>query len=446
MPSARTITLLALAAALTAPCSGAAAAGLSTELLATVVANLAASATMSWELGTRSQALLELNAPAYSVLTPSAPLPPPASAPASLAPVLALAHTVVANRSASNGGVVGPQPLLNDSAAGDPASLGMCVLLANWTGAGGGDGLDYAGAAADQLAFLYSAKVPRTSDGAISHRTDQLQLWSDSVYMVPPFLAYYGALTANQTLLQMAYTQISLYRSYLLDTNAGGLWTHIALGAGADPGHWSTGNGWAAAGMLRVLGTILNTPFAAAMKSETNDLVQWVGEIHAGMYAHLDGTGVFMNYPDLPPAPPDPAAGTGGNFYDAASTALLAAGVYRLSLLAGVHTHIPQAEASRAALYLTAANGTQAHFSATGFLEPVVNPYDYPFELALSAGGGSPEGEAFVLQLDAAWRDWAAAGSKGVNGGRGNATAPRAWVVVAVAVGAGAVGWWALGA
>ena len=38
--------------------------------------------------------------------------------------------------------------------------------------------------------------------------------------------------------------------------------------------------------MLRVLGTIQNSAYAGAMKSEMQDLVSWVSEIHTGMYAH----------------------------------------------------------------------------------------------------------------------------------------------------------------
>lgn len=60
--------------------------------------------------------------------------------------------------------------------------------------------------------------------------------------MVPPFLAYYGVMTQNETILNEAYTQISLYRSYLRDTTASNLWKHIQLGqTGIDNGHWSTG-------------------------------------------------------------------------------------------------------------------------------------------------------------------------------------------------------------
>lgn len=66
--------------------------------------------------------------------------------------------------------------------------MGVAVLLANWTGLGtsgdgeGGDEVDYAGAATDQLNYLFEV-VPKTSDGAISHRVAQVQLWfvSDSL-------------------------------------------------------------------------------------------------------------------------------------------------------------------------------------------------------------------------------------------------------------------------
>ena len=70
----------------------------------------------------------------------------------------------------------GPGGTTSGEAAGDPASIGVAVLLANWTGAGAGDKLDYAGAARDQLEYLLE-KVPRTSDGAISHRVESVQLW-----------------------------------------------------------------------------------------------------------------------------------------------------------------------------------------------------------------------------------------------------------------------------
>lgn len=81
------------------------------------------------------------------------------------------------------------------------------------------------------------------------------------------------------------------------------------MGDSQDTGHWATGlprpfpiissfdshhvfsthsgNGWAAAGMLRVLGTIKNSEYASDFKSEQNDLIDWVLEIQDGMYPYL---------------------------------------------------------------------------------------------------------------------------------------------------------------
>ncbi|KAG2365988.1 hypothetical protein BDR07DRAFT_1480713 [Suillus spraguei] len=404
---------------------------------------LAQGAVHSWEYGTRAEALLELNAPTYSVVSFNA-VPPPhnisSNVTSALGEVFKIAHNVVVARSLSN--ITGPQPLIADESAGDPASIGVAVLLANWTGQGALDGLDYAGAARDQLDYLFQ-NVSKTSDGALSHRVDQLQLWSDFVYMVPPFLAYYGVLTQNHTILNEAYTQISLYRKYLRDAAAGNLWKHIQLGrTGNDDGHWSTGNAWAAAGMIRVLGTIQRSPYTSLFKNQQNDLANWAHEIHEAMYPHINSNGLFYNYAD-----------NNATFYDTSSTALLASTVYRLSLLGSIHTYIPLAEQARKALLasagavvsvttsttlapsttsttLPAADTTISgllHFTPEGWLTPVVNPYYYGSE-----GSDSAEGQAFTLELQAAWRDWVADGAQGTNGAR--EAQPHVFMIGAIAV------------
>ena len=143
----------------------------------------------SWELGTRSQAILELNATTYSVFSKTS-LPPPASVQKNLvdplSPFFAIARSTVQGRAQSNNYTVGPQALIQDGSAADPASIGVSVLLANWTGQDGGQ-INYGGAAKDQLDFLLQ-KVPRTSDGAISHRVDMVQLWcvamTSKIYLI----------------------------------------------------------------------------------------------------------------------------------------------------------------------------------------------------------------------------------------------------------------------
>lgn len=133
---------------------------------------------ISWELGTRTQTILELNATRYSVFSNNNLPPPPSSPPDNLTsflePFFSIAKDVVANRPFQN--IVGPRPLLSDGSAGDPASIGMSILLANWTGVDRGSGLDYAGAANDELDWILNV-VPRTDDGAISHRVLEVQLW-----------------------------------------------------------------------------------------------------------------------------------------------------------------------------------------------------------------------------------------------------------------------------
>ena len=132
----------------------------------------------SWELGTRAQALLELSAPSFSVLTPSVLLPPHSSLDSSsndtLADVFAIARNAVAALPPPPSNGTGQPFVLVDASAGDPASIGIAVLLANWTNLGDEY---YAAAATAQVQYLFGPAVPKTHDGAISHVVSQLQLW-----------------------------------------------------------------------------------------------------------------------------------------------------------------------------------------------------------------------------------------------------------------------------
>lgn len=112
-----------------------------------------------------------------------------------------------------------------------------------------------------------------------------------------------------------------------------------------------------------------------------------------------DSSGLFHNYAD-----------NTSTFLDASSTALLASTVYRLSLLCDIHTYLPQAEFARKSLSSPANNSGLLHFTKNGWLTPVVDPYSYPDQ-----GKDSPEGEAFVISMQAAWRDWVADGAQGLN-------------------------------
>ena len=149
-----------------------------TGRLSLPLAVLVVSSPISWELGTRAQALLELSTPSYSVLTPSVPLPPPQSLNYStnetLADVFTIAYNAVAALPPPPSDGTGQPLVLGDASAGDPASIGVAVLISNWTKLGGAN---YAAAATAQVQYLFGSAVPKTDDGAISHVVSQLQLW-----------------------------------------------------------------------------------------------------------------------------------------------------------------------------------------------------------------------------------------------------------------------------
>ena len=132
----------------------------------------------SWEFGTQEETLIELNTPSFSVLNDTS-LPPSHTAPDSLNDVIEIITKIIEERdqTLSSGNFSGPQAIFpGEGSAADPASNGVAALIANWTGKSTSD-LDFGQAAEDQMAYLWSSKVPKTADGAISHRVEQAQLW-----------------------------------------------------------------------------------------------------------------------------------------------------------------------------------------------------------------------------------------------------------------------------
>ncbi|BGP27015.1 glycosyl hydrolase, family 88 [Rhodotorula toruloides] len=372
------------------------------------------SATKSWEIGTHLEAVLEFH---YGSLSPFSTSPSSFASPSpSVSPfpteVVSLVAPVVSSQPS------GQLQLIQDGSSADPASVGPFVILANLTldkggNVGGKNEQQVAEAAAGQLRALLE-ETPRSSDGAISHRTGDVELWSDFVYMAPPFIAYYGLVTLNTTLLQTAYDQCRLYRSHLQDSRTK-LWHHIEnpnTSGMKDPGLWATGNGWAAAGMLRVLATIQNSgndTLSSDFKSQSQDLAAWVKQIVDAAWGMPQANGLLHNY-----------LNDTSSFADASSTSLMAASTFRLaqvtsrfnSLSASAPSSYSLSSADSAYHTLTSSK----HLSSSGVLAPVVDPYSYGEQMSnvKSDGSGnvSPEGEAFVLLMESARRDYLANGGK----------------------------------
>ncbi|KAJ8483299.1 hypothetical protein ONZ51_g4792 [Trametes cubensis] len=351
---------------------------LSDALVSKVKTNMKQIATHSWEIGTALEALTEFEWPSLSVFGGS--LPPPVKLHSGeAADVIQWATQIVKAKDPN------ALPLIDgDGAVGDPASIGTAVLLTNWTRTDRSDH-EFSTAAGHQLKYLLDV-APRTSDGAISHRADQVQLWADFVYMAPPFIAYYGALKGGSgglSLLKIAYKQCKLYRQYLRDSS--GLWQHIVLGIGQDHNHWATGNAWAAAGMLRVLEAIHHSKLASQMKNEQTDLKSWINEIVSASWNHQHSNGTLYNYIDQ-----------STSFADSSSTALLASVTYRMATLTSDNSHIPAAN--------KAYNLIKSSVDSNGWLRNTVDPET--FNTPSKPGEHSPEGQAFVILLQSAYRDY----------------------------------------
>ncbi|GAA5872702.1 hypothetical protein JCM3774_005034 [Rhodotorula dairenensis] len=351
---------------------------LSGSLVQLVEENLDRSATDTWTAGTQMEALLELEYPTCSVFA-SASYPPSTGEPPSK--VQSIVQHWAGQRSSSTSQLA----YVSDGAAGDPAALGVGWLVAA-AFADGSTNATYLSQAKQEVNYLLNS-VPRTSDGAISHRppNEPVSLWADFVSMVPPFLAYWGVVVSDKTFISEAYNQIKLYRSYLKSDS--GAWKHIVLGDVTDAGLWNTGNGWAAHGSLRVLATMKNSQWSGDFADEIADLASWVEEILGAAFQKTKSVGLLPNYYD-------PASSS--YFSDAAGSALLAASAYRLAQLTGDTSFVPQADTVRAAVFA-------AVDSSTGWLAPVVNPLSFK-----ARASQSPEGEAFVLLLQAAYRDYVA--------------------------------------
>ena len=173
----------------------------------------------------------------------------------------------------------------NLTAVTDPAAVGEALLAA-----ASATGDPSFRRAAEQLLQWLLHRAPRTKDGVLYHLHDRPQVWVDSFYMAPPFLSAAGA-------HEEAVRQIAGMRRLLLDPSAK-LFSHIwddGLGAFARKAFWGVGNGWALAGMTRVIRSL-----PSSRAAEREQLVGWVRESVDACLAFLRADGLFHDVVDDP--------------------------------------------------------------------------------------------------------------------------------------------------
>lgn len=212
--------------------------------------------------------------------------------------------------------------------------------------------------------------------------------------MVPPSLAYYAVHVNDITYLREALRQCELYCEGLKDAESGCL-RHIynveeGEGRKRDDELWSTGNGWAVWGMCRVLAMVENSRFRRDLQKEEKSLITQIKAIVDGVI-RLDThpSGLLRNRLD-----------DVSWFGEAAGTALVAAAVLRMAVLApDVFGEIYTMWAVRKMEVIETCVDRD-----TGIVAPVVNPTSDQQRTPLD--GVSAEAQAFVALGIVAWEEW----------------------------------------
>ncbi|RPH61723.1 MAG: glycosyl hydrolase [Chloroflexi bacterium] len=295
----------------------------------------------AWEQGVAAQALLEFGETDLAVL---------------------LAKDAVVNQ--LKDGRLG----LNEGNApvADPAANGEPVLLA--ASLTGDEKLKKA--AGRMLEFLLY-KAPKTRAGIIYHNHIENMIWVDAFYMAPPFLAVAGY-------PEEAVKQVVGYRSILFNPEKQ-LYYHMwddDKQAFARKLFWGVGNGWAAAGMTRVIQAL-----PAAMGMEKDLLVGFVREVLDGCLQHQRPDGLFHDILDDP-----------NTFVETNTAQMLSYSIYR-GVVGGWldKAYLARADAMRESVY--------QKVDEFGLVQGVCGApnFDHP--------GTATEGQAFFLLMEAAYSD-----------------------------------------
>ena len=198
----------------------------------------------------------------------------------------------------------------------DPASNGEVVYRA-WELTGD----PFYKEGAERMFRFLKEQAPRTEDGVLWHNETSnnpdfspAQLWIDSMYMAPPFLAVMGD-------LEDAAQQIRGLSKYLRDPETGLMFHIYDAGTGkfVRKKRWATGNGWTLMGIRRVV--------EEACKAGREDLVKELQSLGNSLLSALlpyqTEDGRFHDILDEP-----------DSFIDGTSAVMTAAFIYR-SVLTG---------------------------------------------------------------------------------------------------------------
>jgi len=211
-------------------------------------------------------------------------------------------------------------------------------------------------------------KAPRAADGTLHHVFDHPQVWSDGFNGAPPFLAATGH-------YDEALRQIEGFRKRLWDPQKK-LLSHIwddAPGAKNVREFWGGGNGWAAAGLARVIRSL-----PADRAAERERLAEFVRDIVEGCLAWQRPDGLFHDMIDQP-----------NTFVEGNLAQMLAFAIYT-GILGGwlPEKYRPAADKMRDAM--------RGKMDSYGYVQSVCGAPNFDRQ------GTSTEAQAFAIMMEAA--------------------------------------------
>jgi rhamnogalacturonyl hydrolase YesR len=225
--------------------------------------------------------------------------------------------------------------------------------------------------AADAMLRYLLEGAPRAPDGTLFHIIDAREIWIDSMFMAPPFLAAAGQ-------FEEAVRQIRGIKDRLWNPEKK-LYAHIwdedrkMLKRAAC---WGVGNGWAAAGITRVIRSL-----PEAWAREKQELANHVKDIVDGCLAYQRLDGLFQDVLDNP-----------DTFIETNLAQMLSYSIYR-----GIRgkwlpsNYRDSADKMRTAVHKKVDN--------SGYVHGVCGAPNF------DRAGTAPEGQAFFLLMEAAWKE-----------------------------------------
>jgi rhamnogalacturonyl hydrolase YesR len=253
--------------------------------------------------------------------------------------------------------------LYTDNGVTDPAASGEAVLHA---AAASGDA-ELRRAAERMLDYLLE-RAPRAADGTLHHTRNAPEIWVDSMYMAPPFLAVAGH-------HREAIRQLDGMGRRLWNPDKK-LYAHRwdeARGTFVNPSAWGVGNGWAMAGLVRVAESL-----PGELQPERTRLLERARDTIDGCLVHLRSDALFHNVVDDP-----------GTFVETNLSQMVAYTIFR-----GVGSGWLERRYLEPALRMRQA--ARARVDEHGYVQGVCGApfFDRP--------GRATEGQAFFLLMEAA--------------------------------------------